>query len=256
MVAQTIELPNIRKMFVPDPGYEIVDCDLAGADAQVVAWEADDADLKAAFRAGVSVHIKNARECFPDKTRGMSDEAIKKQSQPGGVYYDNKRAVHATNYGGTSKGIAGILGWTVHETDTFQSRWFGLHPGIRNWHRRTANQLAQFRQVSNKYGFRRIYFDRIEGLLPEALAWVPQSTVAVTCNKGALAVEAQCPRIQLLIQVHDSLVMQYPIKHRVECRAELKAALHITVPYDDPLTIPWSMKASTQSWGDATPIVW
>jgi len=30
MVAQTIELPNIRKMFVPDPGYEIVDCDLAG----------------------------------------------------------------------------------------------------------------------------------------------------------------------------------------------------------------------------------
>ena len=53
MVAQNIILPNIRKFIVPDPGYLIVDADLSGADAQVVAWEADDADLKEAFRDGV-----------------------------------------------------------------------------------------------------------------------------------------------------------------------------------------------------------
>ena len=46
MVAQSIPLPNIRKIFIPDPVYILIDSDLAGADAQVVAWEADDEDLK------------------------------------------------------------------------------------------------------------------------------------------------------------------------------------------------------------------
>src|SRR6516225_7674462 len=55
-------LPNIRKMFVPDPGKVIVDADLAGADAQVVAWRADDPKLKAAFRAGKSVHLMNGED--------------------------------------------------------------------------------------------------------------------------------------------------------------------------------------------------
>ena len=39
---EKIKLPNVRKMFVPDLGYVVFDCDLAGADAQVVAWEAGD----------------------------------------------------------------------------------------------------------------------------------------------------------------------------------------------------------------------
>ena len=37
-----LTLPNLRKMFIPDPGKFIFDCDLEQADAQVVAWEADD----------------------------------------------------------------------------------------------------------------------------------------------------------------------------------------------------------------------
>ena len=59
MVAQTIALPNVRKIFIPDPGYLIGEVDLSGAEAQVVAWAAGDEDLKKAFRAGINVHIKN-----------------------------------------------------------------------------------------------------------------------------------------------------------------------------------------------------
>ena len=58
----TVELPNIRKLFVPDPGYVIFDADLAGADAQVVAAEAGDSDLLAAFKGGLDVHTKNATD--------------------------------------------------------------------------------------------------------------------------------------------------------------------------------------------------
>lgn len=55
-------LPNVRKLFIPDPGYTIYEADLRGADAMVVAWEADDEDLKDAFRRGLDVHAKNAED--------------------------------------------------------------------------------------------------------------------------------------------------------------------------------------------------
>lgn len=62
--AEKLVLPNVRKLIIPDPGYAIYEADLAGADAQVVAWEAEDDDLKSAFRAGLDVHSKNAEDMW------------------------------------------------------------------------------------------------------------------------------------------------------------------------------------------------
>ena len=246
MVAKTIDLPNIRKFFVPDPGYIMVDADLSGADAQVVAWEANDEDLKQAFRNGLAVHCKNARDIFPDKVRGLSDEAIKKLVP---LYHDCKQAVHGTNYYAQAKTLAGILNWPVSEAQDFQANWFRLHPPIHEWHERVQYDLETTRTVWNKFGFRRVYFDYLEGLLPQALAWGPQSTVALTCNKGGMQVRRRYPWLQLLLQVHDSLIFQIPT-HREGKLPEIVETLHCEIPYPDPLIIPWSVKTSTVSWGD------
>ncbi len=249
MVAQTVELPNIRKLFVPDPGYLMVDADLAGADARVVAWDANDEDLKAAFRAGINIHVKNARDIFPDKVRGMSDEAIEATDRPGGIYHDNKRAVHATNYGASAKTLAITLGWTIREAEAFQRTWFSLHPAIGDWHDRVSTDLSSSRTVSNRFGYRRVYFDRVDGLLPEALAWIPQSTVALVTIKAALMIYETLRWVQLLLQEHDSLVFQIPMARKPELPSILEA-MKVVVPYDDPLIIPWGVKTSTLSWGD------
>lgn len=278
MVASTIELPNIRRFFVPGRGKIIADADLSGADAQVVAWEAGDEDLKSAFRAGLKVHLKNARDIFPQKVRGWSDEAIKDTDRPGGVYHDCKRAVHASNYGARPRTIAITLGWTVAEAESFQRTWFGLHPGIRDWHNRVENQLQGIqcwrcnsfeiegktcrdcgakagRTVGNKFGYRRVYFDRIEGLLAEALAWVPQSTVAIVCARGATLLDQKLPWCDILLQVHDSLVFQYPVEQH-SSRSLIRDALTVPVPYSDPLTIPWGLAISRKSWGDVEGCPW
>jgi hypothetical protein len=269
LVAKTAPLPNIRKLFIPDPGYEIADADLAGADAQVVAWEANDTDLMDAFEAGLKVHIKNARDIFPEKVKGWSDEAIKATDYPGGVYHDNKRGVHLTNYGGTPKGCAPKLGWTIAEMERFQRNWFGLHPGILDWHERMRDSLTmkpdEFvgtygipgggKTVFNRFGYRIIYFDRPDRLLPEALAWVPQSTVALVCNKGMVKVRRHCDWVHRLLQVHDSLVLQWPISRRAD-RHLVREQLLTSVPYPRPLTIQWSLATSTKSWGHAEAEDW
>lgn len=251
----TVELPNIRKLFIPDPGHEIADCDLSGADAQVVAWEADDAELKAAFRAGLKVHKLNAQLMFPDKVKGWTDDDFKATDHPGGLYYSCKRGVHGTNYGASARTVAQACGWTVHEAEEFQRRWFGARPGIKLWHRRTERQLITSKSVTNAFGFTRTYFARTDGLLPEALAWVPQSTVGLVCSLAMQNIYERAPWVELLVQVHDSLVFQY-LTHMRSRLAELKKLMTITIPYPDPLIIPWGLSTSTVSWGACKSISW
>lgn len=238
----TLVLPNVRKLFVPDPGYTIYEADLKGADAQVVAWEADDEDLKAAFRAGLDVHSKNAEDMWGTAFTQLTGHAryVKRQQ--------NKVAIHATNYGANYRTIAKTLGWTNHEAERYQRRWFSIHPRIKtNFHGGVDRALQRDRTVWNRFGFRRVYFDRIENCFAEGLAWIPQSTVALNTFYGAFALEEKLPEVEILLQVHDSLVFQAKRELSV---SELQQALSVTVPYDDELVIPWDIKLSKKSWGD------
>lgn len=260
MVAKTINLPNIKKCFRPDPGYIICDADLDRADAQVVAWEADDISLKVLFREGLDIHLANASAIFRlgitfDHLR---DEAYTKTLQ---VKYKPerdmaKRGVHATNYGSNAHTLAKHLNITVKEAEQFQDFWFSAHPGIAAWHDRISDELQTRRQVFNKFGYRRFYFDRVQNLLPEALAWVPQSTVACVINRGWYNLYKNIPEIQVLLQVHDSLVFQVPTDRFRPLLPEIKKNLLITIPYEDPLVIGVGLKASTKNWGDAVEYTW
>jgi DNA polymerase I-like protein with 3'-5' exonuclease and polymerase domains len=245
-------LPNIRRLFIPDPGMVICDVDLAGADAQVVAWEAEDEDLKDAFRKGLKVHKKNAADMWGERFTSLDENSAKYKQ----MYKSIKSGVHGTNYGATARTVAITQGWSEYEAREFQSRWFKLHPGILRWHQRVKNQLAGTRCVVNAYGFKRPYFDRIDSCFTEALAWTPKSTVAITCFKGAINVRKTLPWVQMLLQVHDSCVFQIP-EARVRDLPLVRRALLNPVPYpSDPLTIPWGLSLSSKSWGDVKDVKW
>lgn len=240
MVAKTADLPNIRNLYTPDPGYILCDNDLKQADAQVVAWEADDEILKAIFRDPTAdLHWVNARDIFGPK-------ATKEQRQQA------KQGVHLTNYGGNARTCATALGITIHTADKFQKRWFSIHPKIQKWHESVAHQLQTTRTVTNKFGYRRIYFDRVSGVLPEALAWIPQSTVACAINRAWDNIVTNMAMIDVLLQVHDSLVHQFLLKYYTqEFLYKLREQFtSVVIPYDDPLVIPADIAVSTRSWGE------
>lgn len=244
-----IHFPNVRKLFRPDPGYVMLDCDLSGADAQVVAWEADDKELKAAFRSGLEIHDYNM-----EQMDGKQDPQAPGYKQKRN---DFKRAVHGTNYGAAARTIAVTLGWTIARAEDFQQRWFRLHPQIRAWHQRVEFDVQTSRRVRNRFGYDITYFDRPDNLLPQALAWVPQSTVAIVTSRAAINLRKYIPWAELLLQVHDSLVFQIPV-HRwnPSSLATLRITMEVSVPYPDPLTIPFGLAASSKSWGDVKKYSW
>ena len=88
-------------------------------------------------------------------------------------------------------------------------------------------------------------------MLPEALAWIPQSTVAIVINRIWKRVYENLKEVQVLLQVHDSLAGQFPTYLAGVCPERIIAqAREVAVPYPRPLVIPLSIKTSTTSWGD------
>lgn len=258
--------PNIRSMLVPDPGWCLVEADLSGADAQVVAWDAGSETLKRLLRANADLHTANAyhlygRQCPPPRSSVHIN---------GMTFRDNaKRAVHLTNYAGGYRTLAQSCSVTEARATDFIRWWSRVeHPAIAEWHDRVETQLRSRKMpaIRNAFGFRRIYTDRPDRLLGQALAWIAQSTVAIVINRAMLQLDCNAdllhrPRcgtclacqqpgtIQLMLQVHDSVLLQVRSDLCPALFPEIISCCAVTVPYDDPLIIPVELKWSASDWG-------
>lgn len=255
-----IKLPNIRKLFIPDSGFTFFDMDLDRADMQIVGWESEDNDLKSALKKGIDLHCMSAAGVYNipgipyDELVETHPNYPEHRARIGAANRGHcKAGGHACNYGVGIPKLATTLGITRHEAGLFQSRWFGMYPGIRKWHIRTEEQVTKRGYIENKFSARFYNFSGSRFSLPEFLGWLPQSTVAGVINRALVAIDSASQRgetsIELLIQVHDSLAGQF---HTVSTREELAALRklsQIIVPYDDPLIIPVGIKTSTESWG-------
>ena len=77
---------NIRSIFLPDPGYCLVEADLKQADAQVVAWESNDQLLKSLFTRGLDIYTET-------ETGTWADPDLPQERQI------RKNCVHSVDYG-------------------------------------------------------------------------------------------------------------------------------------------------------------
>lgn len=261
MVARTTWLPNLRKLIIPDEGYEFGSPDLAGADAQVVAWDSGAKLLKEGFRSGMKIHAFNAINMFGSSVAGADGK-----NEP---YYSLcKGLCHAFNYYGTPRGVAGKVGITVAEAEKFQIRWFQMNPEIPRWHKKINNQLVYNQTITNAFGYTITYRDRykptspggMSPLLPKALAWIGQGTVALVVQKALNKLKSpefqqSFPWVDVLLQIHDEILMQWLISHSSR-KHEILPYINISIPYADPLIIPWTLKTSTTSWGDCVDCKW
>jgi DNA polymerase-1 len=242
-----LRLPNVRRLFVPDSGFTVFDTDLSKADLRIVAWESDEPELKAMLKEGRDPYVETAREFYHDPT-------IRKTRDDGSEdprYKTFKSFAHGSHYLGTPHGLSQRLGLTVAAAERTQRWYFGKYPAIRRWQDEFKARVAAKRYVENIFGYRRYYFDRPDdAMFREAIAWLPQSTVALYINRIWMNLFERFPHIWILLQVHDSLVGQFPTCRKEECLRQLGEASQIVLPYADPLIIPVGIKTSERSWGD------
>lgn len=253
---QKYKLPNVRKLFLPDPGNIIFDVDLTGADAAVAAKECG-GQYWAAIASGRKINVEILEYCYPEVYRRWKDmppdppgQEGKKDASREPAYTKCKNMHYGSIYVGKPKGISSSAAIPLPIIQRMQPWFFTKFPEVPGWHTRVNEELYRTRGVHNAFGYKVTYFDRLEGLLPEAVNWVCQSTVGVVCQRGSLIVRREFRQVKLRLQVHDSLVGQLPIRTAERDLLQIRERLNsIEVPYDSPLRIPWGMKVSDKSWG-------
>jgi len=241
-------LPKLRRLFKPDSGYMMFDIDLDRADIQIVAWDSGCEALKNLLKQGADVHSINAQKIWNDSSIGDGDPRRQLMKNGG----------HATNYMSSVRTVAATLGVSEKKADAFMKAYFEMYPEILDWHETIEHQLYQNRTIANPFGYEITYFDRIQNVLTDAVAWIPQSTVGLLINRIWANMEdnLQDWGVQVLMQVHDSLVGQFPVRYYPDILPYIEEQTRIVIPYEDPLTISTGIKVSRESWGDCKEVPW
>lgn len=252
---QNIERP-LRRMFVPDVGYKFCNIDLEQADARhvgAICWELFvekyGEDFAGSYLDACESGDLHTTVCkmawteldWPGPGSNRTDREIADETWYRDFSYrdGSKKLGHGTNYYGTPRTMAMHTKVETRIIESFQRRYFDGFPVIGsydkrldrdNWHTWTYHQINQFGYlITPFYGRRRYFFGRPDDprTLREAIAYCPQSMTADAIDTALLRIW-QTHRVQILIQVHDSILFQYPVEEEDDIIPEMLRLASIT----------------------------
>jgi DNA polymerase-1 len=226
---------ELRSVFVADPGWKFGNLDLEQGDARnvgAICWNlfydklgAKDAGAYLDACESGDLHTFVCRMSRPDLPWTGDLSADKKIAEQIAYRQDSYRQLakklgHGTNYYGTPRTMAKHTKVPTHVIEDFQRNYFGAFPVIGSfdrkdhttphWHNYVRGQLRDFHSLTTIFGRKRHFFGRSweDTTLREAIAYEPQSMTADEIDTGLLRLWRD-GRVQLLIQVHDSILFQY-----------------------------------------------
>lgn len=227
---------ELRVVFVADPGMKMAYIDLEQAESRAVAalaWACTGKDNYWRACESGDLHTTTAKLIWPQVVvdRETADAPFYRHFS----YRDMaKRGGHGTNYYGTPFTMAKHLHVEVSLMQEFQRAYFAAFPEIREWHMWVARQLQTKGYLVTPFGRVRYFMGRRgdDSTLREAIANSPQSTVADALNKGMLQLFSSPLPIQLLAQVHDAVLIQYPEDLENEIIPQALDLIKIRIPIE------------------------
>lgn len=245
-----IILPNIKKIFIPDVGKEIADADLSGADAMIYGADSECKKLMDFFENPTKFHKSGKLYAW------IGSEHLQKYIDADSPEYKSYKATHhGVWYGAKYAKIAQVLSCSETKARDLTNFYDFIYPEKAKWHERLNKEVRNKGYISNIFGRRRWFLNKNDKTLENKIfAFKPSSTVADVINRGWINIREQYPDIDILLQVHDSLVMQYNIDKAEEYRPKILKAMEVPLDYNPPIIIPVDMKVSLTSYGDCEKI--
>lgn len=258
---------ELRSIFIADPGMKFANLDLEQADARnlgALCWTNFLQSHGPAF-AGRYLDLCESGDLHTNVCRlarphlPWTDDAQANRKIADTKFYRNdsyrdldKKLGHGTNYLGAPITMAKHSKVPVGEVKTFQQNYFAALPCIPEYHKWVLGQLEEYGCLTTLFGRRRYFFGRKNDSAThrEAVAYSPQSMTAEEINKGMLEVWRD-GRVQLLVQVHDSILFQFPehLEHIVVPWALKLLRIPLILPGDREFVVPTEAKVGW-NWGD------
>lgn len=237
---------EFKKFLLPDEGYCFIEVDKRQAEWVVVAYCSGDANMISAIESGTDVHVHTASLMFgvdPEVVRyenkliGHSTDSTavselrnhdpKLAALPRGMWpramslrQCGKKSNHGLNYDEGPNGFALIHEIEIPEAKRIVNLYHTIYPGIRIWYDHIKRELQKERTLTNCFGRVVRFLGRWDDKLwKSAYAMKPQSSVVDSLNSGMVKIYNDTElcstggfNIDILAQVHDSILMQVPIK--------------------------------------------
>jgi hypothetical protein len=131
-----------------------------------------------------------------------------------------KKSNHSFNYGLSPQGFAIQYDLELKYAKRCYQLYHNAYPGLTLWHQHIRNKLSKDRTLENLFGRKRRFLNRWnDDLFKAAYSYIPQSTIGQLLNYGIVETYYQqndpgfeyLRKWDLLNQVHDSMVFQYPL---------------------------------------------
>lgn len=202
---------ELRRMFVAEPGWQLIDADYSQIELRILAHISDDPGMKAAFASGGDIHRMTAAS-----VEGVAPEDVTPQMR------SRAKAVNfGLVYGMSDFSLAANIGVTRKEAKAYIENYFTMFPGVRRYMDEIKAKAKEEGSVSTLSGRRRP--------LPEiqstnfnvrsfgervALNTPIQGTAADVIKLAMVAVYRRLKeeklRARLILQVHDELILEAP----------------------------------------------
>lgn len=223
---QNIPRGEPRQLFVADPGYVLLKCDLSQAEFRIVVWEAGITRIIERYQDPTfDIHTWNAAE----NIFKISIEKVTKEQRSLA-----KNGVYGANYRMRPRTAARTYKMPEPTAKLILDNYLSAFPELPAWWDSVERKINSTRTIRNPMGRRRIFQDRLdENTYRAAYSHTAQSLVADIINRAVtLADELFRPdECRPVLQVHDEIVfmcreklvdlyvprireiMQYPIKY-------------------------------------------
>ena len=225
---------EIRKMFIPKPGYVLVDADYSQIELRVLAHIAGDETMQEAFRSGMDIHTVTASQVF-----GVAPEAVTSLQRR------NAKAVNfGIVYGISEFSLAEDIGVSRYEAKAYIDNYLANYHGVRTYMKDVVAKARESGFTQTLYGRKRYIpeltssnFNIRQGAERIALNTPIQGTAADLIKLAMIrvydALEKNYPDAKLLLQVHDELIVECPeelasqVAELISKEMEQVAALHV-----------------------------
>jgi DNA polymerase-1 len=250
---------KLRSVFIADPGYKFCNIDLEQSDSRAVGaiqWNLfRDPRYLDACESG-DLHTSVSRIAFQDLPF-TGDLAADRAIASGHFYREfsyrdaSKRLGHGTSYKGEPPKMSQATHIPIGDVIRFQKSFLSAYPAFQLWWEWVENEIKNYQRLQSFTGRQRHFFGhwRDSETIRQAIAYEPQNVTADTIDEGLLAVWGT-GQVQLLLQVHDSILFQFPEDQEdtivpamlklVQIERELKEGRKFTIPAEAKTGYNWS----------------
>ena len=244
---------QVRKAFIAAPGNYLLSVDYSQIELRIVAHMSGDEAMLSAFRMGKDIHAATAAAIYD-----VPFEQVTKEQ---------RRHAKAINfgliYGMSPFGLSRTTDLTLAEAENFVKDYFIEFPAVKSYLDNMRKTAAKQGYVETLLGRRRYFPNLKNGSNPqlkareerEAINAPIQGTAAdilkMAMIKLELALEKTDLNAQLLLQVHDELVLECPEKELIKTAEIVQKIMEKTFTLSIPLTTEarWG-----KNWGQMKPI--